>query len=108
LLWSWPFINPDFAIEKENSGAKGTCVGGRRAPPVDHAILLLACTHRHFWIHTFFIAYCLFFGRKYRLTFTTIAPTVRPAEEEGYNRVLPGRTESGAFSRKILFCFLVF
>jgi hypothetical protein len=25
-------LNPNFAIEKENSGAKGFCVGGGRAP----------------------------------------------------------------------------
>jgi hypothetical protein len=43
------------------------------------------------------------FRRKNRLTFTTAAPTVRPTEDTGYNRVAPGRTESGAFSQQEFF-----
>jgi hypothetical protein len=31
-------------------------------------------------------------GIKTQLTLTTAAPTVRPAEDTGYNRVAPGRT----------------
>jgi hypothetical protein len=37
-------LNPDFAIEKENSGAKGFCVGGGRTPPGFYSIHLFART----------------------------------------------------------------
>jgi hypothetical protein len=90
-------INPDFAIEKENSGAKGFCVGGGRAPPGFYSIHLLARTPRHFLILV------LLFVEDSRFAITTADFTVRLAEDEGYNRVLPGSTESGAFSQNTHF-----
>jgi hypothetical protein len=62
---------------------------------VDHTILLLVRTPKLYLISVFIFA----LGRKNQISVTTAVSTVRPAEEKGYNRVLPGRTESEAFSQ---------
>jgi hypothetical protein len=79
--------------------AKGTRVGGGRAPPVNYFTHPLAHTHRHC-----LILVLLFDKRRNnQIILTTADSTVHPAEDQGYNREVPGRTESGAFSQQVLF-----
>jgi hypothetical protein len=52
-------------------------------------------SHRHCLIPVF--TYVT--RRKIQTPLITTASTVRPEEDIGYNRVVPGRTESGAFSQ---------